>query len=161
MSSSSLPSSVDAGVWRIVLVLGALLAVVGGIDLVSLWFPASPEIPEWGFGTASTFFDTFPQLGLGVVLLLAASIALNWRWTTRGVATFCVLISVLMWLAAYLYLTALPFVTQVTADPLVRAHVQKATVKTGLQALVYPLLLLLLAVRGWRSTLQRKGGVRG
>jgi uncharacterized membrane protein len=161
VSRSPLLSSVDAGVWRIIIILGATLAVVGGIDLAVLWFPASLETPEWGFGTASTFFDTFPQFGLGVVLLLAASIALNWRWTTRGLATICLLISVLMWLAAFLYLTALPFVTQVAAEPLVRAHVQKATVKTGLQALVYPLLLLLLAVRGWRSTLRAKGGESG
>jgi hypothetical protein len=154
-------SSVDAGVWRIILILGATLALVGGIDLAVLWFPTNLETPEWGFGTASTSFDTFPQFGLGVVLLLAASIALNWRWTTRGVATLCLIISLLMWLAAFLYLTALPFVMQVAADPFVRAHVQKATAKTGLQALIYPLLLLLLAVRGWRSTLGAQGGKSG
>jgi hypothetical protein len=157
-SGTPVLSDIDAGVWRIVLLLGALLALVGGMDLAALWFPASPEVPEWGFGTASTFFDTFPQFGLGVVFLLSASTALNRRWTTRAVATLCVLTSILMWLAAYLYLSALPFVTQVATEPLVRAHVQKATAKTGLQALVYPMLLLLLAVRGWRSTLGAKGG---
>jgi hypothetical protein len=155
MSRAPLPAGAEEAIWRGLLVLGALLAVLGALDMAVLWLPTNLGAPEWGFGTVSTSFDTFPQFGLGIALLLAASVALGLRWTTRWLAIVCLLTSMLLWLAGFLYLTSLPFMFQVNAAPSVRFHVEKATAKTALQALVYPLLLLLLALRGWRVTLAR------
>jgi hypothetical protein len=153
LPKAALPADAEEAIWRGLLILGALLAVLGALDMAALWLPAQLGTPEWGFGTVTTSFDTFPQFGLGIALLLAASVALGLRWTIRGLAALCLLTSVLMWLAAFLYLMSLPFVLQINAAPIVRYHVEKATVKTALQTLVYPLLLLLLALRGWRVTL--------
>jgi hypothetical protein len=152
------PARADAGIWRALLVLGAVLGGLGGLELAALWLPPVPRTPEGVFGTTSAFFAGFPQLALGLVFVLGAAVALGNRGMARAVAILCVLISLALWLVGSLYLDALPYMLQVASRPAVHWQVRRLTVQAGLEAFLYPLLLVLLAVRGWRATLSYREG---
>lgn len=145
----------EGPIWRLLRGLGALCVIVGGLELASFWYPPDVAVQAWRFGTATTFLDAFPLLGLGVVFLLAAAVALGHRLTARTLAVLCLLLAVCVCLAATLYLSILPDTLRVTADPVVRGHIIEGTVKAGLQGLVYPAVLILLAVISWRATRTR------
>lgn len=146
------PAGADEGIWRAMLLFGGLLGGLGGLELAGLWLPPTPATPEDVFGNTSAFFAGFPQMGLGLAFLLAASVALGRRGMARALAVMCVLISLALWLVGFLYLDTLPYILQVASDPAVHWQVRKVTAKTGLEALIYPLMLVVLAVRGWRAT---------
>jgi hypothetical protein len=151
MFTSSDPPDVETA-WRVFFVLGAILAGLGGVNLLLLWIPYVSGKPEWEFGTAGTYLDIFPLCGLGFVLLISASVALGQRWTTRALAAVCVVVALLTGLVGVRYATALPQVLDVMADGIVRLHTTKTAVKAGLQAVLYPALLLIIAVRASRAT---------
>ena len=151
------PAAADEFVWRALLVFGAILGALGGLELAGLWVPGIWITPEGVFGTASAVFAGFPQLGLGLVFLLGGAVALGRRVMARVVAGLCVLIGLALWLVAFLYLDALPYILQVASDPAVHWQVRKVIAKTSLEALVYPFVLVLLSVRGWQATLPVRG----
>jgi len=155
MAAPTSPLVTEVAIWRLTFGLGLLLAIVGSIELVFLWLPADAAMPVWRFRAAGAFLDTFPQLGLGVALLLAAAVALGWPGAIRTLAIVCILLALGLWAVAALYLNALPTVVHGTLDPGVRTQITKATLKTVLQALLYPAALILLAVLSWRATLAR------
>jgi hypothetical protein len=154
---AALRPAADPAIWRALGVFGAVLAGLAALDLAALWIPDGPTSIEELFGTVGTLFDRFPQLGLGFVLLLAAAVARGRRTAIRGMAVLAILLGVGLWLAAFLYLAALPYILQVSSAPEVHAHVRMGVLKTGLQATLYPLLLVLLAYRGWRVTQTLQG----
>jgi hypothetical protein len=80
---------------------------------------------------------------------------LGWPGAIRTLAIVCVLLALGLWVVAVLYLNALPTVVNGTLDPGIRTQITKATLKTVLQALLYPAALILLAVLSWRATLAR------
>lgn len=137
--------------WRAILIVGVVLTAAGLTDQMVLWLPLDLAVPAWRFGTATTFFDTFPLLGLGLFFWLGAAIALGLRWTTRSLVIASVLLALFLWVVAALYIRVFPEILRRAPDA-VRVHIEKAAVKTGFQALVYPLTLLLLALRAWRAT---------
>jgi hypothetical protein len=148
---STLPPDAEPA-WRAILVVSAVLVASGLLDQVLLWFPLELGAPAWKYGTATTFFDTFPLLGLGLVLGLAAAVALGLRVTARGLAVLCLVIAALLWLVAALYVSVFSPVMQLAVDRSIRTQVEKGALKTGLQALFYPIVLVVLAVRAWRAT---------
>jgi hypothetical protein len=155
MVAPTSPLVTEVAIWRLTFGLGLLLVIVGGIEVVSLWMPPNLAIPAWRVRTAGAFFDTFPQFGLGVVLLLAAAVALGWPGTIRTLATVCILLALALWAVAALYVSALPTVVNGVMDPGMRTQITKATLKTVLQALFYPAAFIILAVLSWRATLAR------
>jgi hypothetical protein len=152
------PAGADELIWRAVLVFGAILGALGALELAGLWGPGIRSTPESAFGTASAVFAGFPQLGLGLVFLLGGAVALGKRTMARAAAGLCVLTSLVLWLVAYLFVDALPYMLQVTSEPAVHLQVRKVMAKTSLEALLYPFLLLVVSVRGWRATLPVKAG---
>jgi len=136
-------------VWQTMVLVGLLLAAVGMLDLVQLWVPLQLGIPEWEYGTASSFFDQVPAVGLGLALMMGGSLALGWRWSARSLGVLCLVLAVGMWLVASIYLTVVPFVFKAVREPVVLTGVKKGLVKTLVQALVYPLALLWLAGLAW------------
>jgi hypothetical protein len=138
------------------LLIGLLLALMGLADTLTLWLPGRIGVAEWEFGTVSAFFDSFPLLGLGLVFLIGAGLALGRRWPVRLAALACVLIALVMWAAAVLYLTVLPLALKAVNDPVMLGAVKKGIVKTGVQAAVYPFALLWLAGVSWWATVPRR-----
>lgn len=151
-SRSSLTPTADPAIWRALGVFGAVLVSLGLLDLFMLWVPESPDSAEGIFATISTLFDHFPQVGLGLVLLLAGGVSRGRTFATRWMGILAVIAAAGLWLAAFLYLDALPYILQVSSPPAVHVHVRNMVIKTGVQALVYPILLVLLAYRGWQAT---------
>jgi len=144
--------------WQTVVLVGFLLAAVGLLDLVQLWVPPQFGIPEWEYGTASSFFDQFPVVGLGLALTMGGLLALGWRRTVRGIGVACLLIAVFMWLVAALYLTVVPFAFKAVRDPVVLTGIKKGLAKALAQSLIYPFAMLWLAGIGWWGTrMARKG----
>jgi len=138
--------------WRTLRLVGIVFLVLGLYELASNWIPLNIGVPEWELGTTSHFFDTFPLLGLGLMILTSSGLAMGRRWQVRLVATFCVLMAVAMWLVLTLWVTVLPLVLRVVTDPVVLQTVKKGAAKTGVQALIYPFALLWLAAAGWRAS---------
>jgi hypothetical protein len=138
--------------WGVLAWLGALLILVGGLDVVMVWVPAQWVSASWGFSAAGGFLDTIPLLGLGLALTLAASVALGRRWTTRVTAALCVVLALAVALAAMLLAKSLPESLEVATDPLIRTQITKLAVKAGLQGLVYLVSFVGLAVLAWRAT---------
>ncbi|MBK7925303.1 MAG: hypothetical protein IPJ95_17025 [Gemmatimonadetes bacterium] len=152
----SLPPN-QALLWRMVAVLGFAFLLAGLLNAGTLWFPLELGESEWELGTSSSFFDTFPILGLGIGFLAASSVALGRKWSARSIAAACILIAVFMWLAFALYATVLPLVLRVIKNPVALTPIKKAAAKTVVQALVYPFALLWVAGVAWRATLRRRG----
>jgi hypothetical protein len=141
--------------WRLVSGLGALLTILGLLEVVLLWIPANFASTAWGFSAATGFLDAIPLLGLGLALLLAASVALGWRRRARTLAGACFLLALVVGLAAALYVWALPTSLGLTTDLAMRMQLTKLTVKAGVQALIYLTTFVVLAVISWRATRAR------
>lgn len=148
----------DPLIWRCLGIVGVLFLLLGLANLGTIWLPPHLGDAEWELGTTSQFFDTFPLLGLGMTFLVAHGVATGRRWQVRSVATFCMIVAVLMWLSLTLYATVLPMALKVIGDPIALTPIKKAAAKTGVQALLYPFALLWLAGAGWRASLKRKPG---
>jgi len=144
--------------WRMFAVLGLAFLLVGLVNAGTLWFPLDLGESEWELGTSSTFFDTFPVLGLGLGFLAASSVALGRKWTARSVAAVSILVAVFMWLAFALYVTVVPLALRVIDNPIALTPIKKAAAKTLVQAVIYPFALLWIAGAAWRGTLRRRGG---
>jgi len=149
-------SLTEEDTWRVVLLLGLALTLSAAIELTLICVPFQLSPPAWVAGTTATILDVFPQLGLGLALLLASGVALGLRWTVRSLAVLCVVASLLLWAAVLLYVMALPYLLQVDKPPLIEVQFEKTIGKTSLQAVLYPFLLLILAWRAWWATVPSK-----
>lgn len=144
--------------WRALLVVGLLFAVIGGLELGMLWYPLQIGTMEWELGTVSAFFDLFPIFGLGLLLVMGAGLALGARWTVRIGVAVALLLAVFMWGAAVLYATTLPAFLKAISNPIMLTALKKGMAKTGVQVLFYPFGLLWLAAIGWRASVKRRDG---
>jgi hypothetical protein len=142
--------------WQVVEVMGVLFLAVGGWSLFSPLFPLNIGRTEWEFGTASSFFDTVPIFGLGLGFLLTAGLAMGRRWQVRVVALACVLLALLLWLAAGLYATVVP--QAFNAAPTLNAltALKKGALKAAFEILVYPVGFIWIGIWAWRRTVSRR-----
>ena len=154
-SRSVLPPE-TAATWQVVEVLGLLFLVVGGWSLFSPLFPLNIGVSEWEFGTASSFFDTVPIFGLGLGLLLAAGLAFGWRSQVRVVALACVLLALVLWLAAGLYATVVPQVFNAAPSPNALTAIKKGVIKAACEILIYPVAFVWLGIWAWRRSAGRR-----
>jgi hypothetical protein len=143
--------------WGAMAAVGVVFLVVGAAQMIGIWVPSQLGTPEWEYGSASEFFDTFPLLGLGLTLLIGHGVATARPVQVRVLATACVLLAVLMWLAFTLFATTFPIALKVVTNPVTLTPIKKAAAKTAVQALLYPFALLWLAGAAWRATLKRRG----
>ena len=152
----SAESASTAGPWYILNLLGFLLLVVGGWNLFNPLFPLQVGATEWEFGTASSFFDTVPLFGLGLGFLMASGLAGGKRIQVRTAAMVCILLALLLWLAAGLYATVVPQALNAAPSPLALTALKKAVSKAAVEILIYPVGFIWLGVWAWRRTLSRR-----
>jgi hypothetical protein len=136
--------------WSVLGGIGVVLALVGGVDLLLLWYPLGLGNPEWEFGTVTASLDGMPVLALGLALTLAAALRSRTRWASRGVAIAFGVLGVVLVGADLLYVTTLPMALRMAADPSVAIGLYRAVAKTAVQGLAYPVAFLWIASRGWR-----------
>ncbi len=81
--------------WQMVGWLGVLLAVLGGSDVLTQWFPAAFQSREWEFGAAAATISSLPLLTIGLIVLLASFLARG----KREAVTFMGVLFLLLFMA--------------------------------------------------------------
>jgi len=142
--------------WLVLGWIGLVFLVVGGADFLLVWIPPNFGSPEWEFGTVTQSFNGLPILLLGLGLLTVASEqAVRRWWGALGVVGSVVL---LVWVLVGAVLWALNVSLALETVPAELAlDIQRAVVKTLVQAIAYTLGLSYLVWRAWATA--RRGSV--
>jgi len=143
--------SIDTSVWMWV---GLAFLIVGGADLLLTWLPAQFGNREWEFGTVTSTLNGLPvpMLGMAAMLWAASEGRRRWLAALSLVAALVMLLGILGGLV--LWGTGIPLALgAVPAQAAV--GLKKALVKTGVQGIVYPLLLVYMIRRAWRAVRAR------
>jgi hypothetical protein len=135
--------------WYLIGWIGLVFAIVGGFDLLLIWYPLNLASPEWEFGTVSAMLDGLPVPTLGFVLLLGAGVARGQRWLVRTMAIVLIVFALVIVAAAFLYATVVPMALQSIPDPAILTGLKKAIAKSSVQAVVYPFAYIWIAVKAW------------
>lgn len=139
--------AIDTSVW---MWLGLAFLIVGGTDLLLTWFPAQLGNREWEFGTVTSTLNGLPVPMLGMAAMVWAASEGRRRWL--GVVTLVVAIVLLIGILGGLILWGTGIPLAIRAVPAQAAvGLKKALVKTGVQGIVYPLLLAYMVRRAWRA----------
>lgn len=138
----------EVGTWAALGWIGLVFLLVGGADFALVWFPASFGAREWEFATVTQSFNGLPILLLGVGLLMVASeqVDRRWWWYLAVGASALLLLWVLVGVA--LWTSNVGLALQTVPDEL-RGGIGKAVVRTTIQAIAYPVLLVYLLKRAW------------
>ncbi len=133
---------------------GLAFLIVGGVDLVLTWFPMQFGNREWEFGgvTAALNGLPVPMLGLAAMIWAAGEGRRRWMAIVSLVAAIALFLGILG--GVVLWATGIPLALQAVPAQ-VAVGLKKALVKTSVQGVVYPLLLIFLIVRAWRAARSR------
>lgn len=137
--------------WYLLGGLGLVFAVVGGLDLLLAWYPTSFGSAEWKFATVTTTMMSFPLFSLGLVLLAGSAMGRGKRGLNRTMAIVLLLVVVLVLGCAILYLPQISTALASVKDPTVKIGVQRAILKTIIQLVMYPVVLLWIAWLSWKQ----------
>jgi hypothetical protein len=118
------------------------------VDLVLVWFPARLEDGRWAFDTVNAVLGSMPLLAVGLVLGYAAAIARGRRAALRLWSALMILVAAALLAAFGLFLLRIPDALGAAESPEVRSGLTKAAARTGLQAVLYPAVLLWLGIKG-------------
>jgi hypothetical protein len=140
------------GAWGLLVPTGLTFTLVGAADLALVWYPLGFGSAEWEFGSVTSMLNGLPVLVMGLAFLGMAAVAAGRRWAGRGIATVLVLLAVTVVLMGGLYATTVPIALKAAPNPLVALGLKKAIAKTTIQAAVYPVLLLWMAIATWRRS---------
>lgn len=148
-AKSGLAPAPDFG-WGLMGLIGLLFFVVGATDLGLAWMPLQVGNPDWEFGTVSRTYENLPLLTLGLTLLLGAGVARGARWWVIAVSSLVLLLVAALAFAALLYASNVPLALRTVTEPLARSGLKRALVKGAVQGTLYPLVLLVVGVKGLR-----------
>lgn len=140
------------GAWGLLVPTGLAFLLVGGADLALVWYPLGFGSAEWEFGSVTSMLNGLPVLVMGLAFLGMAAVASGRRWAGRGIAAVLVLLAVAVVLMAALYATTVPIALKAVPNEQVALGLKKAIAKTTVQAAVYPVLLVWLAIATWRRS---------
>jgi len=147
----------SSSVWKVALVGGIAIAVVGWLDVLFAWYPPQFGSMEWEFATISRLFDSLP---LGTVGLLAVVAGLAGRRRDvgggglRAMGWISVLIVLFLLAAAGLYwLNAVP--AWAASGPSVRETLRMAVPRTTVFMTTYILLYAWIARFAFRQARAR------
>jgi hypothetical protein len=143
--------------WRYVGWLGLVLAVSGGVDIALRWYPLAFKSPEWEFGTVGITVGSLPLFAIGLVLLLAASLA---RASSLGVSVMAAVFGVLsVFLAGALmvFMLDIPLALRVNdpAQAAVRLEIKKTILRTLVIGGVFEAMFIACAVVSIRYIFRR------
>lgn len=130
--------------WRVLLMVGAVLAVVGAVDIALVWYPARFGVAEFEFASVATSLNTMPVVTLGLGLVVAASSALEVRslaWSTVGLSAA---VGLFLLASAVLYGLTLPLALQAEVEPIIMTGIKKQAAKSAVQLVAYGVAYLLL-----------------
>lgn len=136
--------------WSVWAWTGLAFLVVGGADLVLTWFPMQFGNREWEFGSVTAALNGLPvpMLGLAAMIWAAGEGRRKWMALLSLAAAIVLLLGILG--GVVLWATGIPLALQ-SVPAQVSMGLKKALVKTSVQGVVYPLLLIFLITRAWRA----------
>lgn len=138
-------------VWRVVLILGITIAIVGWVDLALLWHPLQFGNAEWEFGTISAHFDGMPLGTIGLATVAIGLMGLGWRRTTRFLSVLILAVTAGLLAIAVIYGLDVPLALKGT-QPQLHSAVTKAVIKTTAYVVTYVGFYLWLAITCWRRS---------
>ena len=138
--------------------IGSALAVVGLVDLALLWFPMQLGTAGWEFAAVSRTFTSAPMTMVGLVLIAFGLVRRGTRPTMiRKVAMGFVALSFVLVAMGMLFGLAAPAVlSQASGEPAATAALKRAMVKNGIEIVVYPTVLLVIATILWNAVREDK-----
>jgi hypothetical protein len=140
--------------WRYMGWLGVVLAVSGGIDIALRWYPLAVRSPEWEFGTVGITVGALPLFAIGLVLLLAASLA---RASGAGVSIMAAvfgLMAVFLAGALLLFLLDVPLALK-AANPAISLDIKKTIARTLVMGVAFEAMFVACAVVSFRYIFRR------
>ena len=141
--------------WLLLGWVGLTFSAVGGFDVLLAWYPPLFGNAEWEFGTVTASLNGLPLFTMGMALLLGAAVARGSRWAVRLVAGVFVVVALAVILAVLLWATNVPLALHSVTDPVVKTGLKKAIVKTGAQAIAYPVGFAWVGIKAWRYSRTR------
>jgi len=149
-----LPVAAPQTAWRYGGWLGLVLAVVGGVDIALRWYPLAFRSPEWEFGTIGITVAALPLFSIGLVLLLAASLARASRVGALVLAVVFSLVAVLLLAILMLFLLDVPLALQ-APDARLLLDVKKTILRTLVMGAAFEAMFVGSAVISFRYVLRR------
>ncbi len=141
--------------WKYLGWAGVLFALLGIADLGIAWYPVRFGTPEWEFGIATTTMQNLPLTVMGLTLMLASGISRGRRAATLCAASILAFLVSIVMVLGIVFTLDVPLALQaVTTEP-ARDVLRRGMLKTGIQTVVYLLMLTPLAVMGFRHALAR------
>ncbi len=151
-SRSAIP--LPASAWYILGGLGLIFLLVAGADILLSWYPTNFGLAEWRFGTVTASLNSYPLLVLGLALMMGSGVARGSRGWTRGVAVVVLVVAVLTLAEAVLYFPTVGQAMATAANATLKAGLRTAIIRTSIQLVAYPVVLVWLAVLSWRASSQ-------
>ncbi len=130
--------------WNVLLMLGVLFAVVGGVDVALVWFPASFGVAEFEFASVATSLNSMPVVTIGLGLVVAASSALEYRKLAWVTVVMIGAVGLLLVMSTVLFGLTVPLALQAEVEPIVMLGIKKQAAKSTVQILAYGVAYLLL-----------------
>ena len=136
--------------WYLLGGLGLVFALVGGMDILLAWYPASFGNSEWKFGTVTTTLASFPLLAMGLILLTGSAMGRGRKWLMKTMTIVLVVVVVALLGCAAIYLPQVSSALAGVRDPTVKMGVQRAVLKTAAQLVMYPVVLGWVGWISWK-----------
>lgn len=148
-SVRSLSPAPEVG-WYLLGVIGGVFAVVAAADIALSWIPLNFGNAEWEFGTVTASLDGFPLLSTGLALVLGSAVVRGVRPTVMVAAVVVLVLALLVVAGGVLYARRIPTALATVTDPVIRAGLKEAIIKTLLQAVLYSLAFVWIGIRALR-----------
>jgi len=149
----------DVTAGNLFVAIGSGLAVVGLVDIGLLWFPMQGGSPGWEFAAVSRTFTNAPMTLVGLVLIAFGLVRRGTRpEVIRGAAVAFAALAFILVAIGMLFAMAAPAVLFQTTTGVATEALKRAIVKNGVEIVVYPTVLVGIAVILWRGVAEEKVG---
>lgn len=129
---------------------GLTFLIVGGADLLLTFLPLQLGNREWEFGSYTSAMNGLPVPVLGLALMVWSAVT----GRRRGLAGLAVVVSVVLLagivVGAVLWATGIPLALQ-SVPQQVADGLKKALIKSTVQSVAYPLLLVYMTRQAWHT----------
>ena len=150
--SSPAPSP-ESG-WQLLAGLGWLFALVAASDLALVWYPFGFGNPDWEISTVSATVDHLPLLTVGLALIFGASVANRKLWTLQATCIGFLILALFVVGSTIMFGRGVGAARQGLTDVESRTNLTRVTTKTIIQAILYSIGFVWIAVKGFKHSKQ-------